>query len=837
MTGLELLKKLCMAGTVKHSFRFPYVYVRVISAEFTGMEDDARELKVCESLQVSSSELRRTAANCLFTLQWYTPEESAALPLKELGTHWLRAFLEKPHHSYEPFSQVGQLRIAHFFGYKGGQGRSTVMACLAQRLANEGARVLVLDADIEAPSLDTIFGVAPVGLASTLLGVTRQAEPIRPVPAARGKDKGTVDILVCRPRDANYDVDFAAFALQSSLAPSILTEAAARIKTWAEENHYHALLVDHRSGMATATLAWMAALPGPCAVFSKLDGQWRGAEHVIQEVLEANPVNPGVIVSFKPDEENEDVFRRRTFSQRTDLLHLLTEATKAGAQPADGQDDEELLADPSSLEDHWLVWPYDQEFRTAGGTLPDLTRLNATTRDSLTELTRLLDLQVPIPQALNPAGSVDQGDLIHTEALRKLMQPNNTYRYIFGRKGTGKTRLATELDRAKLGEALLVDSLSGLPNGIKTSDLEFKAARDAFLQNPEGLWWAVILAGLQEADTKSAPIRQRLAMIIQRNPTPTDLRAEVARALPITGVRTFLMDGIETAFKSTEVHGFVEQLFQVMLAVQSDSQLNERLVVRLFLRTDLARRSVQNIEQQTEGRAIYLFWDHQRILSFMLSRIASHEVFQKFFPEVLARINSMKIQVQAGEVSVADAEDVLLGILPEKLRRSNIKTTTFLKIHFADNSSQGPSYYPRVVDKFLQTIASEAEKLNARALTEGRIEQGVIIRAHEAAASDYMGQIQQELQFLLDFGRPTPEENNTALADWLGAFSGQKTPFLVSEIEAHLCPLTRLESSTIRRCLEQMRNLGIFEQTEDDPGRWRVGRLFKSSLKMKYKRD
>ena len=38
MTGYELLERLRMVGTVEHSFRFPYVYVRIVSNDFAGLE-------------------------------------------------------------------------------------------------------------------------------------------------------------------------------------------------------------------------------------------------------------------------------------------------------------------------------------------------------------------------------------------------------------------------------------------------------------------------------------------------------------------------------------------------------------------------------------------------------------------------------------------------------------------------------------------------------------------------------------------------------------------------------------------------------------------------------
>jgi len=834
MTGRELIDQLREVGSVQHTFRFPYVYVRVVNDIFSGLDDEMREKKALDILKVPSSELRRTAANCMFTIEWMTTEESKGSPAESRGDHWLRAFLEPT----KPLSLLEQakngVRVAHFFGYKGGQGRSTVLACLAQRLANEGAKILVLDADIEAPSLDTIFGVAPIGLSSTLLGIARGANPIKPVSALRGRDQGAVHMLACRPREPLYDIDFAAFALQTSLMPSILSQTATRIRDWALREEYHAVLVDHRSGMATTTLAWMMALPGPCVVFSKLDEQWRGAESVFKEVFEANPSNPGVIVSFKPDEEDEDQFRRRTLRQRNDLLSVLVEVTATGAHYQAGEQDAEFLVEPSDLEDHWLLWPYDQCFRTIN--LPDLSSLGSHTRETLAELTGLLDLQVEPKKKLSPIGSVDQGDLIETDALQKLLQPNNPFAYIFGRKGTGKTRIAAELALRKQAEPLLVDAASTAAYGVKTSDTEFEAAREAFKHSPESLWWSVLLAALQGVDTKSDDMRVRLSSILQLGETQSWLRQKVIQNLPMSNTRVFLIDGIETAFSSSEVYCYVEHLFRFMLAIQSDSQLNERVRIKLFLRTDLKAQGIQNLEQQIDGRLINLYWDYERILNFMLSRLPARSFFDTYFSETIQEIRRILPEVKAGEVSAEKSESILLEIFPRKLRRSNIQMTTFLRLHFADSSGSGPTYYPRVIDKFLETIDNEGRSHAENALDEGRVQQKLIIKAHEQAADDYMQQIQQELRFLIEFGQSSATDNQKYLAQWLNLFAGQKTPFEVTEMETFLTSRMNLDSGIARRCLGQMLSIGIFEKTEDNPNVWRAGRLFKSSLKMKYKR-
>ncbi len=834
MTGKQLLNKLETVGMVEHAFRFPYAYIRCISAAFDGKCDDEREAMASEKLARSIAEIRKTAADCMFTLEWLTPAEATQHPVENRGEHWLRAFLEEPAAGVTAGVDRSGLRVAHFFGYKGGQGRSTVLACLAQKLAHEGAKVLILDADIEAPSLDVLFGVKPNGPGSTLLGLVRKAPTILPVPALQGRDGGEVRLIACRPRDEAYDIDFAAFAMQTSLVPGILTDAIARIRAWASEQRFDAVLVDHRSGMAMTTLTWMKALPGPVAVFTKLDEQWRGAEGVLREVLEANPGNPGVIVTFKPDDETEDGFRRRTVRQRTDLLGLLSAAIVRAAETDTQDADSEGLEDPSAVEDHWVLWPYDQAFR--GTTLPDTLSLGTGTKAILGELTRLLDITLPVKRVLSSIGSVDQGDLIQTEALRRLCHPGNSFRYIFGRKGTGKTRLSTELAVQNLGQALLVDASSAPKNGITTADVEFIQARDRFRDDPECLWWALLLAAMQGGDTERAGLRTQLTAILAANSSVSDMRRTVLELLATSGPRVFLMDGIETAFGVLDFYKFVEKLFLFMLTIQSDDRFAGHIELKLFLRTDLASRSVQNLEQQVDGRVIYLFWDYQKIVNFMLSRIPLLPFFRNAFSHMVSEIESIMPMIRAGDVVKQEAERILLLMLPHKLQRFNIFTSTFLRLHFADSSVQGASYYPRVVDSFLKELNGAGEQKGANALVEGRLDQQLLIRAHEQACSDYMGQIRQELQHLLDFGLDSPDANRAKLDDWLGAFAGRKTPFDVEEMELHLAGRTSLDRSVVRRCLDQMLGLGIFERLADTPNTWRTGRLFKSSLKMKYKR-
>lgn len=832
MTGKQLLEKLTQVGVIEHAFRFPYAYIRSITADFEGLDDEEREMLACEKMKLTIADVRKTAADCFFTLQWMTAGEASHQKLENRGEHWLRAFIDDEV-QYEA-TPVIPIRVAHFFGYKGGQGRSTVLASLAQKLAHEGVRVLVLDADIEAPSLDVMFGVK-ANLNASLLGIVHKSPNIIAVPALQGRDGGEVRLIACRPRDPRYDIDFSAFALQTSLVPGILLEAIERIRDWAIAQKFDVILVDHRSGMAMTTLTWMKYLPGPVAVFAKLDGQWQGAEEVFRKVFAANTSNPGLVVSFKPDDETEDGFRRRTVQQRNELLRLVGEAVAKSIQSGSDESYEDYLDDPASIEDHWILWPYDQAFRST--TLPDYSSIGSGTKSVLSELTRLLEIQLPVKKSkLSGIGSIDQGDLIQTEALMRLRQPNNTFRYIFGRKGTGKTRLAKQLDLENLGEALLVDANSEMHKGITTAEAEFSQAKEMFKSTPEALWWVVLLAALQGADTQRSALRDRLATILSNKIDIAMLRQQVFEVLPKEGSRVFLVDGIETAFGASDVYSYVESLFLFMLAIQSDDRFTGKVEVKLFLRTDLASQRVQNLEQQVDGRKMDLYWDYRKILNFLLSRLPQLQFFKATFPDIISQIESEIDTIRLGEVTEQECEQLVMQFFPSKLPHFNILTSTFLRLHFADSSSQGASYYPRVVDSFLSELNSIGEKIGISSLVDDRIDQQYLIKAHEQASDDYMNQIRQELQYLLDFKQKTPEANLAKQDDWINAFTGQSTPFKIDEIEEYLTKQTKLDKLTVRRCLDQMLALGIFERSTDTPNVWRTGRLFKSSLKMKYKR-
>lgn len=99
----------------------------------------------------------------------------------------MRVYLDKPARStgrYLPHRRAGEeLQILSIMNFKGGSGKTTTSAHLAQYLALRGYRVLAIDLDPQA-SLSALFGNQPefdVGVNETIYGAIRYDEERRPI--------------------------------------------------------------------------------------------------------------------------------------------------------------------------------------------------------------------------------------------------------------------------------------------------------------------------------------------------------------------------------------------------------------------------------------------------------------------------------------------------------------------------------------------------------------------------------------------------------------------------------------------------------------------------------
>jgi hypothetical protein len=383
-----------------------------------------------------------------------------------------------------------------------------------------------------------------------------------------------------------------------------------------------------------------------------------------------------------------------------------------------------------------------------------------------------------------------------------------------------------------------VDTTFPYEKGLSSSDLLLSELSQAASTEPTKFWWCLLDSVIENENR--AEQQERLREILNtgiRTLNPSLVKEKLLRQ---TRRRVLLIDGVETAFDSGQMASFVEGLFRFLAAVQSDIAINQILTIRLFIRTDLAEGARENVEQQTENRAIYLAWNTQSILNFVMVRMGSLPWFRATFHETVQKIEACLPDLVKGSVVEDDCNQLLLDVFPIKLRRNNLLTLTFLKTYFSDGQGDKASFYPRIYDSFLKYIANGGLANQAEPppqLENGRIRQGLIFDAHDYACKDYLKQVRDELKNLVSLA-DDPTENQQRISDLLDGFGGMKTPFIFEEcahaLSGKLYP--KIDVSIIRRAMSQMKRVGIFEDRPDYPGYWRVGRLFKSSLGMRYQR-
>ena len=854
MNASNLIKATKKAfGNIKTIFRFPYIYIICISGDFAGLDDNERESQFSESIPISVSDLRRVLQNSLMSLHLLTQDEflNEYPDINSMGRghHWLSSLINQGEIKSQSTQQaLSNIKVIHFYGYKGGQARSTLLGMVSTFLAEDGWKVLVVDSDIEAPSLDTLYARTCRSLSGTLLGVVQSSDlEITPERVKTAKESaGYVDLIACRPRSSDFDIDAAAFALRCALEPMIIEKAAQRIAEFGDSQQYDVLLIDHRSGLSPVALPWMTTLPGATVICVRLDEQWIPAKQFIKSILYTNLANPGVFVSWKPDDENYESYRKRNNTQIDSLLDILAEATSEA-----GEDTNEFIeeAEISALElqDHWIIWSYDNAFRESR--LPEKKQLSSPSIDSINKLRSILNIssqkQEETVKELNPSGAADEGDLILTEALQELKVPNNSISYILGRKGTGKTRLLRELARDGIGEPLLVDSNSTENKGLKSPSPELTQASELYKDSPELLWWHLLCAAIDTSTTNTDILAHQFNIEMNQF-YQIDPIHRILNNLDGKPKRIFLIDGLETAFNAGLIFTYVDSLFRFIQTIESDSRLSKYVHIKLFLRSDLAARGYQNIEQQLYGKSLYLSWDTQKIFNFILSRIAQISWYKEHFLETVKSIEEQRSEILKGNLSTEECEVLLMQIFPEKIRRNNLATKTFLKTYFADSASDRPEisasdklrYYPRVFDRFLEVIAdprSNQISFKESPVVEGKINHKLIFVAHEAAANAYLEQLKSELKYLINLSNDI-RENEEKIESLLDAFEDLRTPFKLDNCMSAISEKTNISEQEIRAAIERMKGIGMFEDRPGYPGELRVGRLFKSSLKMRYGR-
>ena len=264
-----------------------------------------------------------------------------------------------------------------FFSHKGGVGRTTALAATAIHWAREGRRVALVDLDLEAPGLGSLFLVSPllIGTVDFLVeagmgGATRAREVTSFVSASDIVADGEgLQIVPCGSVDDVFLEMLARLDLQDAAAASVL---ANRLRELFEQllrdfGPLDAVLVDARAGLHEVAGLMLAGLThGAVVVGTHSPQSWIGVQRVAK-LLSAPWVKSGkdplglVLVHGMAPMANDPGKATEEASFRTHAYDLLSEHYYPKhdiPQPGDEQ------------REHWpVVVPWQPELRGAGGLL------------------------------------------------------------------------------------------------------------------------------------------------------------------------------------------------------------------------------------------------------------------------------------------------------------------------------------------------------------------------------------------------------------------------------------------------------------------------------------
>lgn len=857
---------------VRVVFLSPTLHIDLISDSFRGWNDEDRLARVSselgEFLEDDAGLLHEIMSRLPVAINPLTSDE-AKNKANWLGTattsSWVNWFLhEKPLGLSRSIPITP--RYIHFYGYKGGQARSSVLALFGKLLADDGYKVLVIDADTEAPSLDSLLGAPADRFSQTLMGLCGWSSEFQPVPAAYTGQLGTgrIDVLPCRPRNEDHDLDFALLVATAPLDTRIYERAASRLRLAlsTRDEPYDFVLLDHRTGIATSVLPLVGELPGPTVIFVRTDSNTVSIpsemKKVVRSIFENSGDNPGAFVSFSLDSNRKADGVIPTFEARAraELLEELAQSMSRNAPDravTEVEEDEEEEISAQELEFNWVDWYLDRALLDS--TLPDVSKLQGDNIMALRKLRDVLglpthkradDVLKPVlsnePSALSLSGARDTGTFIHIPDVERLFVKGSPITYVLGRKGTGKTRLLRELALRKMGTPVLVAADETNLSALRSESAEAQAWLTS-AEKPNVFWWSLIRLALESPTNLPDAITTALAE--GKNPAtfanPLEIKSHLLRS---TEQKVFLIDGLETLVPAAEIKAFVAGLFAVMNMVQNDPALSSKLVIRAFMREDLSSDSVQNIEQQMEGRVLRLKWSASSILNFAVSRLPLLPWLSKKFPDVVADIERRAIEIQRSALSEQDATELLLRVFPDRLRRNNLLTSTFLRLYFSDaggDNTNMATFYPRLYLYFLQKLDELAQTdSNPLSGENPRLNSSLLNRAYDQASTIFIEETKQELVHLLSLSvsgnEDIPGNNQSNVAQFVAAFDGISTPFVLDKLVTLLKEKTQFTDQSIRESLQRMKNLRMFEERPGYPGSWRVGQLYKMGLRMKYAR-
>ena len=209
--------------------------------------------------------------------------------------------------SYDEATGIGGKKVITFYSFKGGMGRTTALAAVALTLVRQGKNVMMVDTDIEAPGLATLFfdeeliarGVLDYLIEHEIDNRASVTDYVLDVtdPALLAENEGHLFLMPAGKLDENYLQKLARIDFQDN-RPGYLREALTTLLKDIKE-HYDVdyILIDARAGFHDMGGVAVAQLPHGSVLFGNDSRQsWDGLTQVLRTIAEGHKADFPVMI-------------------------------------------------------------------------------------------------------------------------------------------------------------------------------------------------------------------------------------------------------------------------------------------------------------------------------------------------------------------------------------------------------------------------------------------------------------------------------------------------------------------------------------------------------------
>ena len=209
---------------------------------------------------------------------------------------------------YEDALRRDKPRVITFYSFKGGMGRTTALAGTALQLARKGKNVMMIDMDIEAPGLATLFfeeeriqnGVLDYLLEHPLSVQSDIADYVLDVTDSSllEENDGSLFIIPAGKVDENYLQKLARIDYQDHREGALRTSLGTMLEELRSRFAVDYILIDARAGFHDMGGIAVAQLPHGAVLFGNSSRQsWDGITQVIRTIAESHSENIPIVIA------------------------------------------------------------------------------------------------------------------------------------------------------------------------------------------------------------------------------------------------------------------------------------------------------------------------------------------------------------------------------------------------------------------------------------------------------------------------------------------------------------------------------------------------------------